>query len=122
MLRNVGGCGHGNPERHRQTRFTRVSFDGGTPADTVQLTVDLATLIRDKVQPDELARARRRARIIVPAVAGFTAGCMAGAILELYCRLWALILPASTAGLALLVGVLWRTQSAGDRSWPRPLN
>lgn len=28
MLRKVGSCGHGNPERHGQTRFTRISFDG----------------------------------------------------------------------------------------------
>ncbi len=77
--------------------------------NTVQLTVDLATLIRGKAQPDELARARRRVRITLPAVAGFAAGCTTGAILEAHFGLWALILPASTAGFALLLGVLWST-------------
>jgi uncharacterized membrane protein YoaK (UPF0700 family) len=80
--------------------------------NTVQLTVDLATLIRDKAQPDELARARRRARITLPAVAGFAVGCTAGAILELHFGLWALTLPASTAGLALLLGVWWSSRMA----------
>jgi uncharacterized membrane protein YoaK (UPF0700 family) len=80
--------------------------------NTVQLTVDLATFIRDKAQPDELARVRRRIRMTLPAVAGFAAGCTAGAILELHFGLWALILPASTAGLALLLGVLWSTRMA----------
>lgn len=80
--------------------------------NTVQLTVDLASIIRGKAQPDELARAQRRARITLPALAGFTAGCTAGAILELHFGLWALILPASTAGLALLLGVRWSTRMA----------
>jgi uncharacterized membrane protein YoaK (UPF0700 family) len=80
--------------------------------NTVQLTIDLATLIRDKGQPDKLARARHRARVTLPAVAGFVAGCTAGAILELHFGLWALTLPATTAGLALLLGVLWSTRMA----------
>jgi uncharacterized membrane protein YoaK (UPF0700 family) len=80
--------------------------------NTVQLTIDLATLLRDKAPPDELARARRRARITLPPIAGFAAGCTAGAILELHFGLWALILPAGTAGLALLLGVLWSTRMA----------
>lgn len=80
--------------------------------NTVQLTVDLATLIRDKTQSDDLAKVRCRALMTLPAIGGFAAGCMAGAILELHCGLWALIFPASTAGLAVLLGILWSTRMA----------
>lgn len=80
--------------------------------NTVQLTVDLATLIRDRAQADELAKARRRARITLPAVVGFAVGCTASAILELHFGLWALTLPAGTAGLALLLGELSSTPVA----------
>lgn len=80
--------------------------------NTVQLTVDLATLIRDKAQPDKLASARRRVRMMLPAVAGFAAGCTAGAILEMHFGLWSLIFPTSTAGLALLSGEFWNARMA----------
>src|SRR5262249_56200407 len=47
--------------------------------NTVQLTIDLATLIRADGHPEELAQAWGRARMTFPAFAGFVAGCAAGA-------------------------------------------
>jgi len=75
--------------------------------NTVQLTIDLATLIRGDGRPEELAQARRRARVTFPAFAGFVAGCAAGAFLELHFGLWALTFPVISAAIAVLVGELW---------------
>jgi len=66
-----------------------------------QLTVDLATLFRRRGDPDELARARRRASMIIPCIVGFVVGCAAGASLEVRFGLWALALPAVLAVLAI---------------------
>jgi uncharacterized membrane protein YoaK (UPF0700 family) len=43
-----------------------------------QLTIDLATLARGRVNLDDLAEARRRARVIFPCVVGIVSGCAAG--------------------------------------------
>jgi uncharacterized membrane protein YoaK (UPF0700 family) len=80
--------------------------------NTVQLSIDLAVLVRGKAQSDELARARRRARVTFPALAGFIAGCTAGAFFQLHFGLWALGLPVSTAALAVLLGELWSKGNA----------
>jgi uncharacterized membrane protein YoaK (UPF0700 family) len=48
-----------------------------------QLTVDLATLARSRADHVDLAKARRRARMIFPCVIGFVVGCAAGAALEI---------------------------------------
>ena len=69
-----------------------------------QLTVDLATLARSRADPDELAKARRRARMIFPCVIGFVAGCAAGAALEVKLGLWALVLPVVLSVLAVPLG------------------
>jgi uncharacterized membrane protein YoaK (UPF0700 family) len=74
--------------------------------NTTQLTIDLATLLRRRASRDDLARARRRAGLIVPAIIGFIFGCAAGAILEVHCGLWALALPVVLATLAIPLG--WR--------------
>jgi uncharacterized membrane protein YoaK (UPF0700 family) len=71
--------------------------------NTVQLAIDVATLVRRSGHPDELARAQRRARATFPAVGGFIAGCTAGAFFEMHYGLWALIFPVSTAAFALAV-------------------
>jgi len=75
--------------------------------NTTQLTIDLATLARRRGQPDELARARRRASVTFPCVVGFVLGCAAGAFLEVHFRLWALALPVILAALAVPLGELW---------------
>jgi uncharacterized membrane protein YoaK (UPF0700 family) len=72
-----------------------------------QLTLDLATLARSRGEPDELAKARRRATVILPCVVGFAGGCAAGAALEVPCGLWALALPVVLAALAVPLGERW---------------
>jgi uncharacterized membrane protein YoaK (UPF0700 family) len=66
-----------------------------------ELAVDLATLTRGRGDPDDLARARRRASMTFPCVVAFVGGCAAGAILEVYFGLWALALPVVLAALAI---------------------
>lgn len=74
--------------------------------NTVQLTIDLARLIRGDGRPEELEQSRRRARVTFPTLTGFIAGCAAGAFLELNFGLWALTLPVISACIAILLGEL----------------
>lgn len=69
-----------------------------------QLTIDLATLARSRADHDELAKARHRARTILPCVTGFVVGCAAGATLEVKFGLWALALPVALSALAVPLG------------------
>jgi uncharacterized membrane protein YoaK (UPF0700 family) len=69
-----------------------------------QLTVDLATLARSRADPDELAKAGRRARMTFACVIGFIVGCAAGAALEVKLGLWALALPVVLSALAVPLG------------------
>jgi uncharacterized membrane protein YoaK (UPF0700 family) len=69
-----------------------------------QLTVDLATLVRSRGDADELATARRRARMTFACVFGFLAGCASGAALEVKFGLWALALPVVLSALAVPLG------------------
>ena len=71
-----------------------------------QLATDLATLARGRGDPDELARARRRARMTGACVVAFVGGCAAGAVVEVYFGLWALALPVVLAALAIPLGDL----------------
>ena len=72
--------------------------------NTTQLIVDLCGFARSSGEADDLARARRRASLTVPCVVGFVAGCAAGAALEVHFGLWALVLPALLAVLAVTLG------------------
>ena len=74
--------------------------------NTTQLTIDLATLLWSRGEPEDLAQARRRAGVTSPAVVGFVAGCAAGSVLEVHFGLWALALPVVLAALAVPLG--WR--------------
>jgi uncharacterized membrane protein YoaK (UPF0700 family) len=78
-----------------------------------QLAIDLATLARGRGDPDDLARARLRARMTFPCVVGFVGGCAAGAVLEVYFGLWALALPVVLAALAVPLGELGSDRGAG---------
>jgi uncharacterized membrane protein YoaK (UPF0700 family) len=69
-----------------------------------QLTVDLATLVRSRGDSDELAKARRRARMTFPCIVGFVAGCAAGAALQVKFGFWALALPVVLSALAIPLG------------------
>jgi uncharacterized membrane protein YoaK (UPF0700 family) len=77
------------------------------------LSMDLATLAGGRGDPNDLARVRRRASMILPCVAGFVGGCAAGAVLEVYFGLWALALPVVLAGLAVPLGELRSDCGAG---------
>jgi len=80
--------------------------------NTTQLTIDLATLVGARGEPDDLAKARHRAGVTFPCVAGFVAGCAAGAVLEGHFGLGALALPVVLAGLAVPLGELWSDDRA----------
>jgi uncharacterized membrane protein YoaK (UPF0700 family) len=69
--------------------------------NTVQLTIDLTTLVRGNALPKEVALARHRIRMTFPAFAGFIAGCMTGGLLETHVGLWALVLPVVLAVVAI---------------------
>ncbi len=69
-----------------------------------QLTLDLSMLARSQGNADELAKARRRARMTFACVIGFAAGCAAGAALEIAVGLWALALPVILSALAIPLG------------------
>ena len=75
--------------------------------NTVQLTIDVSTLLRGNATDDDLEKARKRARVTFPSVGGFIVGCTVGALLESHFGLWSLILPVSTAALAILLGEVW---------------
>jgi uncharacterized membrane protein YoaK (UPF0700 family) len=83
--------------------------------NTTQLTIDLATLLWGRGDPDDLAKARRRAGVTFPSVVGFVAGCAAGAVLEVRFGLWALALPVILAALAVPLGELWSDGRATHR-------
>jgi uncharacterized membrane protein YoaK (UPF0700 family) len=83
--------------------------------NTVQLTIDLAVLIRDQGDPEDLAGARRRARLTIPSVGGFVAGCAAGGFLESHFGLWGLVLPVALAATAILLDELWLAGPEGIR-------
>src|SRR2546428_566735 len=55
--------------------------------------------------PDDVARARSRAKPTWPAIVGFPVGCGLGAACEAAIGLWSLALPASLALVALAMGV-----------------
>ncbi len=80
-----------------------------------QLTIDLATLVGQREEPDNLAEARRRASLTFTCVVGFVAGCAAGAVLEVHCGLWALALPVILAALAVPLGEVWSDSPATHR-------
>src|SRR5262249_31103186 len=65
--------------------------------NTTQFTIDLATLLLNRGEPDHLASARHRAGAIFPSILGFVAGCAAGAVLEVRFGLWAVALPTGLA-------------------------
>ena len=72
--------------------------------NTTQLIIDLATLARGGEVSDDLAKVRQRARVTFLCVAGFVAGCVAGAMLELRFGIGALALPVMLAVLAIALG------------------
>jgi uncharacterized membrane protein YoaK (UPF0700 family) len=84
--------------------------------NVTQLVIDLATLAQGRNDPDDLARARRRASMTLPCVVAFVGSCAAGAVLEVYCGLWALVLPVVLAALAVPLGELRSNGGAAPSS------
>jgi uncharacterized membrane protein YoaK (UPF0700 family) len=84
--------------------------------NTTQLIVDLCAFARGSGEPEELARTWRRATLTFPCVVGFVAGCAAGAALEIHFGLWALVLPALLAVLAVALGERDHYQKTTGRS------
>jgi uncharacterized membrane protein YoaK (UPF0700 family) len=74
--------------------------------NTTQLIVDVAALVRNAEEPDKHDKRRRQARVTFLCMAGFVAGCVAGAVLELHFGLGALVLPVVLAALAVPLGEL----------------
>jgi uncharacterized membrane protein YoaK (UPF0700 family) len=72
--------------------------------NTTQLIVDLAALVRNAKEPDNLGKVRRRARLTFLCIAGFVGGCVAGAVFELHFGVGALLLPVILAALAVALG------------------
>jgi uncharacterized membrane protein YoaK (UPF0700 family) len=69
--------------------------------NTVQLTIELTTLVRGNPLPEQMALARRRIRMTLPAFAGFIVGCTTGGLLEVYFGLRTLAFPVVLAVLAI---------------------
>jgi hypothetical protein len=57
---------------------------GADTRNTVQLTIDLVTLVPGNDPLEGMATARRRIRMTFPAFAGFIASCIAGGLLEVH--------------------------------------
>ena len=77
--------------------------------NTTQLAIDLVTLVTGRAEYEELAQARNRVGTTFPCIAGFVAGCAAGALLEVHFHLWALALPVILAALAVPLGEVWNS-------------
>jgi uncharacterized membrane protein YoaK (UPF0700 family) len=105
-----------------QNALVRLALPGAPSTavmttNTTQLTIDLATLVGRRGQPDDLAKVRRRASLTFPCVLGFMVGCVLGAILEVRFGLWALALPVILAAFAVPLGEMWSdTLGTGARS------
>jgi uncharacterized membrane protein YoaK (UPF0700 family) len=72
--------------------------------NTTQLVIDLVAVLRKQRSPDELARARKRARVTFACILGFMAGCVVGAILEVHVGIRAMAMPVVLAILAVTLG------------------
>ena len=69
-------------------------------SNVTRLMMDLGEMLLGP-DPDEAAKARRRAQHTWPAIVGFTVGCGLGAACEAAVGLWSLALLAGLARLAL---------------------
>ncbi len=92
-----------------QNALVRISLVGAP--STAVLTTNITLLTTDVGEiilghdPSLIAKARQRARRTWPAVAGFLFGCALGAWCEAAIGLRALVLPASFALVALILGI-----------------
>jgi uncharacterized membrane protein YoaK (UPF0700 family) len=88
-----------------QNALVQISLKGA-PATAVMTTnithfmIDVGTVLIGR-DPEDVARARSRARNTWPAIVGFAIGCAVGAACQAAVGLWSLALPAGLALLAL---------------------
>jgi uncharacterized membrane protein YoaK (UPF0700 family) len=73
----------------------------------VQVTVDLARLLRGKVEDNERRTVRHRSNATLFAVIGFLIGLAVGAVLEMRFGFWSLIFPAILAAASIPLGERW---------------
>jgi uncharacterized membrane protein YoaK (UPF0700 family) len=76
-----------------------------------RLTMDVGELLLRR-DPDEVVKARRRAKHTWPAIVGFVVGCGLGAWCEAVAGLWSLALPAGLALVALALGFVTKLDAA----------
>src|SRR2546430_596788 len=92
-----------------QNALVQISLKGAPStavmtSNVTRFTMDLGEMLLGR-DPDEVAKARSRAKHTWPAIVGFTVGCGLGAACEAAVGLWSLALPAGLALLALALGV-----------------
>jgi len=92
-----------------QNSLVQISLKGAPStavmtSNVTRFMMDLGAMLLGR-NPDEMAKARRRAQHTWPAIVGFTVGCGLGAACEAAVGLWSLALPAGLALLALAMGV-----------------
>jgi uncharacterized membrane protein YoaK (UPF0700 family) len=91
-----------------QNALVQISLVGA-PATAV-MTTDITVFVMDvgamlfRRDPNEVARARIRARHTWPPIVGFTVGCGLGALFEAALGPWSLVLPTGLALVALALG------------------
>jgi uncharacterized membrane protein YoaK (UPF0700 family) len=71
-------------------------------SNVMWLTMDLGEILLGR-DPEDVTKARQRAKHTWPAIVGFAVGCGLGAICERAIGLWSLVLPVSLALLALIM-------------------
>ena len=91
-----------------QNALAQISLTGA-PSTAVMTTnvtrfmLDVGEVLLGR-DPDEVAKARSRAKHTWPPIVGFTVGCGLGAACEAAVGLWSLALPAGLALLAVAMG------------------
>jgi uncharacterized membrane protein YoaK (UPF0700 family) len=101
-----------------QNALVRISLVGAPSTAVLTtnitlLTTDIGEIILGQ-DPSLIAKARQRARRTWPAVAGFLFGCALGAWCEAAIGLNALVLPASFALIALVLGITSKPAATGN--------
>jgi uncharacterized membrane protein YoaK (UPF0700 family) len=94
-----------------QLALTGMPSTTAMTSNVTGFTMDVSTMLLGR-GPDDVTRARTRAKQTWPALAGFALGCGLGAACELVVDLWSLALPV---GLALLAAVMGFLQSLRER-------
>jgi uncharacterized membrane protein YoaK (UPF0700 family) len=106
-----------------QNALVQISLVGA-PATAV-MTTDITVFVMDvgamlfRRDPNEVARARGRARHTWPPIVGFTVGCGLGAVLEAAIGPWSLALPTGLALVALALGFSSGRHSQLRELWGR---